>query len=127
MPHQGPDELSNTSEGLHKTVEAIYRSESGRILAGDLDVAEEAMHEAWPLPWTHSLGPECRRIRAPSSGASSAEETPDSLFYGAVLTVREVGALPNFDDVAVRIADVAAYLAVLWYRWRDELRSPALP
>ena len=40
-------------EELGKTIEAIYRAESGRILAtlvrllGDLDVAEEAMHEAF--------------------------------------------------------------------------------
>src|ERR1700685_1207806 len=38
---------------LSRTVEALYRSESGRILAtlvrllGDLDLAEEAMHEAF--------------------------------------------------------------------------------
>ena len=46
MPRNVPDELS-------KTIETIYRSESGRILAtlvrllGDLDAAEEAMHEAF--------------------------------------------------------------------------------
>ena len=46
MPQSVPDELS-------RTIEALYRSESGRILAtlarllGDLDVAEEAMHEAF--------------------------------------------------------------------------------
>src|ERR1700685_3930474 len=46
MPEHVPQELS-------RTLEAIYRSESGRILAtlvrllGDLDVAEEAMHEAF--------------------------------------------------------------------------------
>jgi RNA polymerase sigma-70 factor (ECF subfamily) len=40
-------------EQLSKTIEALYRSESGRILAtlvhllGDLDLAEEAMHEAF--------------------------------------------------------------------------------
>lgn len=40
-------------EDLGRTVEALYRSESGRILAtlvrllGDLDLAEEAMHEAF--------------------------------------------------------------------------------
>src|SRR5215467_3048699 len=59
-------------EQLSKTIESLYRSESGRVLAtlvrllGDLDLAEEAMHEAvaaalesWsqtgipdkPLPW----------------------------------------------------------------------------
>jgi len=52
----------NVPEQLSRTIETLYRSESGRILAtlarllGDLDVAEEAMHEAfaaaldrWPL------------------------------------------------------------------------------
>ena len=40
-------------EDLGRTIEALYRSESGRILAtlvrllGDLDLAEEAMHEAF--------------------------------------------------------------------------------
>jgi RNA polymerase sigma-70 factor (ECF subfamily) len=46
MPQQVPEEIS-------KTIEALYRSESGRVLAtlvrllGDLDLAEEAMHEAF--------------------------------------------------------------------------------
>jgi RNA polymerase sigma-70 factor, ECF subfamily len=46
MPQNLPEELS-------RTIETLYRSESGRILAtlvrllGDLDVAEEAMHEAF--------------------------------------------------------------------------------
>jgi RNA polymerase sigma-70 factor (ECF subfamily) len=41
------------SEQLNKAIEALYRTESGRILAtlvsllGDLDLAEEAMHEAF--------------------------------------------------------------------------------
>ena len=40
-------------EQLSKTIESLYRSESGRVLAtlvrllGDLDVAEESMHEAF--------------------------------------------------------------------------------
>ena len=43
----------NVAEELSRTIETLYRSESGRILAtlvrllGDLDVAEEAMHEAF--------------------------------------------------------------------------------
>ncbi|HEY2147039.1 MAG TPA: sigma-70 family RNA polymerase sigma factor, partial [Pirellulales bacterium] len=43
----------NVPEDLSRTIEALYRSESGRILAtlvrllGDLDLAEEAMHEAF--------------------------------------------------------------------------------
>jgi RNA polymerase sigma-70 factor, ECF subfamily len=45
MPPLVPEQLS-------ATIEALYRSESGRVLAtlvrllGDLDLAEEAMHEA---------------------------------------------------------------------------------
>ena len=52
----------NAPEDVSRTIETLYRSESGRILAtlvrllGDLDLAEEAMHEAfaaaldsWPL------------------------------------------------------------------------------
>jgi RNA polymerase sigma-70 factor, ECF subfamily len=70
MPQNVPEELS-------RTIDTLYRSESGRILAtlvrllGDLDVAEEAMHEAFaaaldmwpqtgvpdkPRPWLISTG-----------------------------------------------------------------------
>src|SRR5215510_11897014 len=46
MPPPVPEQFSNT-------IETLYRSESGRVLAtlvrilGDLDLAEEAMHEAF--------------------------------------------------------------------------------
>jgi RNA polymerase sigma-70 factor (ECF subfamily) len=64
-------------EPLSRTIETLYRSESGRVLAtlvrllGDLDLAEEAMHEAFaaaleswprtgipdkPRPWLISTG-----------------------------------------------------------------------
>src|SRR5437764_13756682 len=64
-------------EQLSRTIDTLYRSESGRILAtlvrliGDLDLAEEAMHEAFaaaletwpqtglpdkPRPWLISAG-----------------------------------------------------------------------
>jgi RNA polymerase sigma-70 factor (ECF subfamily) len=67
----------NAPEDLSRTIETLYRSESGRILAtlvrllGDLDLAEEAMHEAFtaaleawpqsglpdkPRPWLISAG-----------------------------------------------------------------------
>ena len=48
MPPSDPDQLSTT-------IETLYRSESGRVLAtlvrllGDLDLAEEAMHEAFAV------------------------------------------------------------------------------
>src|SRR5215468_5991090 len=46
MPPPAPEQLS-------RTIETLYRAESGRVLAtlvrllGDLDLAEEAMHEAF--------------------------------------------------------------------------------
>jgi RNA polymerase sigma-70 factor (ECF subfamily) len=60
MPQPVPEELSTT-------IETLYRAESGRVLAtlvrllGDLDVAEEAMHEAFAAAlesWSESGVPE---------------------------------------------------------------------
>jgi RNA polymerase sigma-70 factor (ECF subfamily) len=57
----------DVSEELSRIIEAIYRPESGRILAtlvrllGDLDVAEEAMHEAFAAAldtWTQAGVPD---------------------------------------------------------------------
>src|SRR5690349_8648896 len=48
MPPSAPEQLSTT-------IETLYRTESGRVLAtlvrllGDLDLAEEAMHEAFAV------------------------------------------------------------------------------
>src|ERR1700729_1364902 len=45
-------------EQLSRTIETLYRMESGRVLAtlvrllGDLDLAEESMHEAFPAALT---------------------------------------------------------------------------
>jgi RNA polymerase sigma-70 factor, ECF subfamily len=58
MPPSVPEPLSEqvreqVGEQVRKTIETLYRSESGRVLAtlvrllGDLDLAEEAMHEAF--------------------------------------------------------------------------------
>jgi RNA polymerase sigma-70 factor (ECF subfamily) len=56
MPPNAPQDPSRTDPSrtdLSRTIETLYRSESGRILAtlvrllGDLDLAEEAMHEAF--------------------------------------------------------------------------------
>src|SRR5580700_1416587 len=46
---------------------------------------------------------------------------------GRALSVLELGALSDLDDIAVRVADVAADLAVLGNRRREELGSPAFP
>src|ERR1700749_580152 len=51
MPPPVPEELT-------RTIETLYRSESGRVLAtlvrllGDLDLAEESMHEAFTAALT---------------------------------------------------------------------------
>jgi hypothetical protein len=42
-------------------------------------------------------------------------------------TIFEIGALSDLDKITVRIADVAARLAVLGDRLCDELRSSAFP
>ena len=56
MPPSAPGDLSRedlSRTDLSRTIETLYRSESGRILAtlvrllGDLDLAEESMHEAF--------------------------------------------------------------------------------
>ena len=46
---------------------------------------------------------------------------------GLALTVCEVCALSDLDNISVRIADVAANLAVLGNRLRDELGPSTLP
>ena len=56
MPFPVPEQLSTTelnTTQISTTIDTLYRSESGRVLAtlvrllGDLDLAEEAMHEAF--------------------------------------------------------------------------------
>src|SRR5262245_418422 len=54
MPPPGPEQSPEQSpEQFSLTIETLYRTESGRVLAtlvrllGDLDTAEEAMHEAF--------------------------------------------------------------------------------
>jgi hypothetical protein len=59
--------------------------------------------------------------------ADNSPGTMRMLFPGRGSTVREVGALSDLDNISVRIADVAARLAVLGDRLRDELRSSTFP
>jgi hypothetical protein len=46
---------------------------------------------------------------------------------GRALTVRQVRALSDLDNITVRIAYVAANLAVFGYRFRDKLGSSTSP
>ncbi len=66
----------------------------------------------------HESPPARRRVsaKASSGGATGRSAVSDARI-----------ALPNFDDVAVRIANVTARLAVFWLRLRDELGSPTSP
>ncbi len=67
------------------------------------------------------------------SAIKSAGHAPESVTFKSAsrpcrqLTVDLVGALSDLDDVAVRIADVAADLAVLGDRRREELGSTTFP
>jgi len=74
MPPNAPEDLSSL-------IETLYRSESGRILAtllrllGDLDLAEEAMHEAFAAAletWPHTGLPDKPRPWLISTGRFKA-------------------------------------------------------
>ena len=54
-------------------------------------------------------------------------DSPGDYENGRVSAVSEVGALSDLDNISVRIADVAARLAVFGDRLRDELRSSTFP
>jgi len=66
-----------------------------------------------------------RKDGAPSAGMVQAKIVKGG--PPAALSVGEVGALSDLDNITVRIADVAAYLAVLGNWFRDELRSSTFP
>src|ERR1700689_138721 len=66
-------------------------------------------------------------VNSPSALRRFRDKYPGSVRQGRALTVGDVGALPDLDNIAVRIADVAACLAVLGYRLRDELGSSTFP
>ena len=103
-------------EPLRRTIEALYRSESGRVLAtlvrllGDLDLAEESMHEAFaaaletwalagipekPRPWLISTARfkaiDAMRRRARFEGAQ-----PDLVAH---MESRGNDASPNDDEI----------------------------
>jgi len=63
----------------------------------------------------------------PKRQEATRSGTMRMLFPGRASAVFEVGALSDLDNISVRIADVAACLAVLGDRCRDELRSSAFP
>jgi hypothetical protein len=58
---------------------------------------------------------------------ASIEEAVRISGFGRALTVREIGALPDLDNITVRIADVAPNLAILGNRFREELGPSTFP
>jgi hypothetical protein len=70
------------------------------------------------------------KYMAPASPTGSSVSTirPLSVPSGGRLAVSEVRrALSDFYDIAVRIPNIAARLAILFFRFRDELGSSLSP
>jgi hypothetical protein len=91
-----------------------------------------AANRSLPIP-THA----CRTYRSKpkywldTAARKASREHPQPFksesHPGRALTVLELGALSDLDNITVRIADVAANLAVLGYWLRDELGSSTFP
>ena len=109
MPPSAPEQLSTT-------IETLYRSESGRVLAtlvrllGDLDLAEEAMHEAFavaleswpqtgipdkPRPWLVSTA----RFKAIDAMRRRARFDGAQKDLVAHMEARVNDAPPNIEDI----------------------------
>jgi RNA polymerase sigma-70 factor (ECF subfamily) len=67
------------SEQIRRVIETLYRAESGRVLAtlvrllGDLNLAEESMHEAFAAAletWPQTGIPDKPRLGRPASSSA---------------------------------------------------------
>jgi RNA polymerase sigma-70 factor (ECF subfamily) len=67
------------SEQIRRVIETLYRAESGRVLAtlvrllGDLNLAEESMHEAFAAAletWPQTGIPDKPRLDRPASSSA---------------------------------------------------------
>src|ERR1700726_3242729 len=88
----------NVPERLSRTIETLYRSESGRILAtlvrllGDLDLAEEAMHEAFAAAldtWGQAGIPDSPRPWLISTARFKAAQTDLALYLEALINEKQ--------------------------------------
>jgi len=76
----------------------------------------------------HVLISACIVVLANGLALSGHPKAVKSGFHpGRALTVREIGALSDLDNITVRIADVAANFAILGDRLGDELSSSTFP
>ena len=120
MPPPVPEQLSRTQ--LSRIIDTLYRAESGRVLAtlvrllGDLDLAEEAMHEAFaaaleswpqtgipdkPRPWLISTA----RFKAIDGMRRRARLDGAQRDFALDTEARLNGASPNHDDDDDEIED----------------------
>ena len=79
------------------------------------------------LEFFNRIDSQARRRLAPTSTKRASVTSKSASHPRRASAIREVGALSDLDNVSVRIADVAARLAVLGDRLRDELRSSTFP
>ena len=68
-----------------------------------------------------------RMAIAPKKWRSLSLKAPHDVQYGRELAVCQVGALSDFDNVTIGVADIAANLTVLRYRFGDEFCSATFP
>ena len=80
-----------------------------------------------PMTFTESQIVEILKEGGKRSGGPAPNGLNPASHPGLALAVCEVCALSDLDNVSVRIADVAANLAVLGNRLRDELGPSTLP
>src|SRR5688572_1587868 len=94
------------TRGIERTVEAIYRAESRRVLAtlirllGDFDLAEEALHEAFRAAleqWPHEGPPDNPRAWLVSTGR-----------FRAIDAIRRRAKFDTLDDHIEHVESLAA-------------------
>src|ERR1700733_13637553 len=108
-----------------------YRKTSTTLLMQDMKAAN------WLVRSSATMAGNCKssytansEVAPKTSSFRLGDNSPGTmrmLFPGRSSTVRQVGALSDLDNISVRIADVAARLAVLGNRLRDELGSSTFP
>ena len=123
--HRGKQRRRGLSRGRSESYLLCGRQCNARSInnlkSGNSLASAQICKSRLPTSW---LRDKCLNLRAAHS--SSIREAQ---FFEAcrTLTVREIGALPDLDNIAVRIADVATNLAILGDRLGEELGSATFP
>ena len=110
---------------------ALYRSKGVRFISLPAAMSDPAYRDdpdiGAPGGTLLDLMMQKNKLAIPANSKPVEELDRVPVAAGRALTLGDVGALSDLDDIAVRIADVAANLAVLGDRRRDELRTSAFP